>query len=71
MFFQAKIPCSSICKCVGCKNVECLPIPERKSLMQLAECAEARVDRQSSVKSRPFCLSSYDSPSKVGLPTTK
>ncbi|KPP80098.1 lin-54 protein-like [Scleropages formosus] len=36
--YEAKIMCSSICKCVGCKNFE--ESPERKTLMHLADAAE-------------------------------
>lgn len=34
---QAKIPCSGMCRCVGCKNVP--DKPESKSLMHLADAA--------------------------------
>ena len=37
--FQAKIPCGSICKCVGCKNNESA---DNKSLMSLADAADMR-----------------------------
>ncbi|XP_064113891.1 protein lin-54 homolog isoform X2 [Macrobrachium nipponense] len=67
--YEAKIPCSSICKCVGCKNVDLNPAVERKGLMQLAECAEARVNQQNAVKSKLPSLS-HHSPSKMFLPTS-
>ncbi|XP_014785140.1 protein lin-54 homolog [Octopus bimaculoides] len=43
--YEAKIMCSSICKCVGCKNFE--ESMERKTLMHLADAAEVRVQQQS------------------------
>ncbi|KAM4845384.1 tesmin isoform 1-T1 [Thomomys bottae] len=36
--YEAKIMCSSICKCIGCKNYE--ESPERKSLMNLPNYTE-------------------------------
>ncbi|XP_048215680.1 tesmin [Perognathus longimembris pacificus] len=36
--YEAKITCSSICKCIGCKNYE--ESPERKSLMSLPNHTE-------------------------------
>lgn len=39
--YEAKIPCSANCKCVGCRNVE-EPNLEKKSLKDLAEAAEVR-----------------------------
>lgn len=35
--YEAKIPCSGLCRCVGCKNLA--DKPENKSLMQLADAA--------------------------------
>lgn len=35
--FQAKILCSSLCKCSGCKNFE--ESADRKTLMHLADAA--------------------------------
>ncbi|XP_063865476.1 protein lin-54 homolog isoform X5 [Scylla paramamosain] len=67
--YEAKIPCSNMCKCVGCKNVDMTPAPERKGLMQLAECAEARVNQQKAVKSKLPSFS-HHSPNKMILPTT-
>lgn len=49
-YFQAKIMCSSSCKCVGCKNFE--ESPERKTLMHLADAAEVRVQQQTAAKSK-------------------
>uniref|UniRef100_A0A3B3QWY7 Lin-54 DREAM MuvB core complex component n=1 Tax=Paramormyrops kingsleyae TaxID=1676925 RepID=A0A3B3QWY7_9TELE len=46
----AKIMCSSICKCVGCKNFE--ESLERKSLMHLADAAEVRVQQQTAAKTK-------------------
>ncbi|CAL7951706.1 unnamed protein product [Xylocopa violacea] len=39
--YEAKIPCSANCKCIGCRNVE-EPNLEKKSLKDLAEAAEVR-----------------------------
>lgn len=47
---QAKIMCSSICKCIGCKNFE--ESPERKTLMHLADAAEVRVQQQTAAKTK-------------------
>ncbi|PIK62119.1 hypothetical protein BSL78_00939 [Apostichopus japonicus] len=47
---RAKIPCSSICKCVGCKNFE--ESPDRKSLMHLADAAEVRHQQQAAAKDK-------------------
>ena len=37
--YEAKIPCSILCKCVDCKN---RPDSEMKSLLQLADAAGGR-----------------------------
>ncbi|XP_003790159.1 protein lin-54 homolog [Otolemur garnettii] len=47
---MAKIMCSSICKCIGCKNFE--ESPERKTLMHLADAAEVRVQQQTAAKTK-------------------
>ena len=47
---KAKIMCSSICKCIGCKNFE--ESPERKTLMHLADAAEVRVQQQTAAKTK-------------------
>ncbi|XP_015126769.1 protein lin-54 homolog [Diachasma alloeum] len=39
--YEAKIPCSANCKCIGCRNVE-EPTIEKKSLKDLADAAEVR-----------------------------
>ncbi|XP_014477856.1 PREDICTED: protein lin-54 homolog [Dinoponera quadriceps] len=39
--YEAKIPCSANCKCIGCRNIED-PILEKKSLKDLAEATEVR-----------------------------
>ncbi|XP_067210845.1 protein lin-54 homolog isoform X3 [Linepithema humile] len=39
--YEAKIPCSGNCKCIGCRNIED-PILEKKSLKDLVEAAEVR-----------------------------
>ncbi|XP_071508924.1 protein lin-54 homolog [Diadema antillarum] len=48
--YEAKILCSSICKCVGCKNFE--ESPERKTLMHLADAAEVRVQQQTAARTK-------------------
>ncbi|XP_068430466.1 protein lin-54 homolog [Clinocottus analis] len=48
--YEAKIMCSSICKCIGCKNFE--ESPERKTLMHLADAAEVRVLQQTAAKTK-------------------
>lgn len=48
--YEAKIMCSSICKCMGCKNFE--ESPERKTLMHLADAAEVRVQQQTAAKTK-------------------
>uniref|UniRef100_T1IXQ6 CRC domain-containing protein n=1 Tax=Strigamia maritima TaxID=126957 RepID=T1IXQ6_STRMM len=60
--YEAKIMCSSMCKCVGCKNFE--ESAERKTLMHLADAAEVRVLQQTAAKNK---LSSQvqDIPSKM------
>ncbi|XP_077505925.1 protein lin-54 homolog isoform X3 [Amblyomma americanum] len=47
---MAKILCSSMCKCVGCKNFE--DSSERKTLMQLADAAEVRVQQQAAARTK-------------------
>ena len=37
VFVQAKIPCSGLCRCIGCRNLP--DKPENKSLMHLADAA--------------------------------
>uniref|UniRef100_A0A672LBD1 Protein lin-54 homolog n=2 Tax=Sinocyclocheilus grahami TaxID=75366 RepID=A0A672LBD1_SINGR len=48
--YEAKIMCSSMCKCMGCKNFE--ESPERKTLMHLADAAEVRVLQQTAAKTK-------------------
>ncbi|PVD38520.1 hypothetical protein C0Q70_01135 [Pomacea canaliculata] len=48
--YEAKIMCSSFCKCIGCKNFE--ESSERKTLMHLADAAEVRVQQQTAAKSK-------------------
>uniref|UniRef100_UPI00358EA0D5 protein lin-54 homolog n=1 Tax=Myxine glutinosa TaxID=7769 RepID=UPI00358EA0D5 len=48
--YEAKIMCSSMCKCVGCKNME--DSPERKTLMHLADAAEVRVQQQAAARTK-------------------
>ncbi|KAL5470868.1 hypothetical protein EMCRGX_G028912 [Ephydatia muelleri] len=47
--YEAKIPCSNLCRCVGCKNL--LDRPESKSLMQLADAADIRTQQQKAASS--------------------
>lgn len=42
--YEAKIPCSGNCRCVGCRNVQ--EKLENKSLMQLADAADIRTQQQ-------------------------
>ncbi|KAK7507737.1 hypothetical protein BaRGS_00000702 [Batillaria attramentaria] len=48
--YEAKIMCSSFCKCIGCKNFE--ESSERKTLMHLADAAEVRVQQQTAAKTK-------------------
>ncbi|XP_029848500.2 protein lin-54 homolog isoform X2 [Ixodes scapularis] len=48
--YEAKILCSSMCKCIGCKNFE--DSSERKTLMQLADAAEVRVQQQAAARTK-------------------
>ncbi|XP_067003366.1 protein lin-54 homolog isoform X2 [Anabrus simplex] len=48
--YEAKIPCSNNCKCVGCRNVE--ESSDKKSLRDLAEAAEVRVQQQTAIKNK-------------------
>ncbi|XP_001631267.2 protein lin-54 homolog isoform X2 [Nematostella vectensis] len=48
--YEAKILCTSLCKCTGCKNFE--ESPERKTLMHLADAAEVRVKQQNAAKTK-------------------
>lgn len=48
--YEAKIMCSALCKCTGCKNFE--ESPERKTLMHLADAAEVRVLQQNAARSK-------------------
>ncbi|XP_060118080.1 tesmin [Heteronotia binoei] len=45
--FEAKIMCSSICKCVGCKNYE--ESPDRKTLMNMPNYMEIRNEENDSI----------------------
>ncbi|CAL1686259.1 unnamed protein product [Lasius platythorax] len=44
--YEAKIPCSGNCKCIGCRNIED-PILEKKSLKDLTETTEVRTTQLS------------------------
>lgn len=48
--YEAKILCTNICKCTGCKNYE--ESPERKTLMHLADAAVVRVQQQNAARSK-------------------
>ncbi|XP_022240020.1 protein lin-54 homolog isoform X2 [Limulus polyphemus] len=48
--YEAKILCTNLCKCVGCKNFE--DSSERKTLMHLADAAEFRVQQQAVAKTK-------------------
>jgi len=47
---QAKIPCSRLCRCVGCKNFE--ESPDRQNLLHLANAAEVRVQQQAAAETK-------------------
>ncbi|KAK0179600.1 hypothetical protein PV327_005338 [Microctonus hyperodae] len=49
--YEAKIPCSGNCKCIGCRNVE-EPALEKKSLKDLADAAEVRTTQLSLNKAK-------------------
>ncbi|KAJ9581773.1 hypothetical protein L9F63_003842, partial [Diploptera punctata] len=48
--YEAKIPCSNNCKCIGCRNVE--ESCDKKTLRDLAEAAEVRVQQQTAIKNK-------------------
>nr|CAD7260188.1 unnamed protein product [Timema shepardi] len=48
--YEAKISCSHNCKCIGCRNVE--ELCEKKTLRDLADAAEVRVQQHVAVKSK-------------------
>ncbi|KAJ7379164.1 nucleobase-containing compound biosynthetic process [Desmophyllum pertusum] len=48
--YEAKILCTNLCKCTGCKNFE--ESPERKTLMHLADAAEVRVNQQNAARTK-------------------
>ncbi|XP_021922327.1 protein lin-54 homolog isoform X3 [Zootermopsis nevadensis] len=48
--YEAKIPCSNNCKCVGCRNVE--ETCDKNTLRDLAEAAEVRVQQQTAIKNK-------------------
>ena len=50
MCFQAKIPCSNLCRCVGCKNFE--DSRDRQTLLHLADAAEVRVQQQAAADTK-------------------
>lgn len=48
--YEAKILCSELCKCIGCKNFE--ESADRQTLMHLADAAEVRVLQQNAAKNK-------------------
>lgn len=60
--FKAKIQCSTLCKCVGCKNCD----ESTRSLLQLANAAEMRKQQQISCSSR---LNRFKNEDDTLLPT--
>ena len=52
--YEARIPCTSKCKCIGCKNIGDDPAAngEQPSLMNLADAAAVRCQQQAAASSR-------------------
>uniref|UniRef100_H2ZGJ2 CRC domain-containing protein n=1 Tax=Ciona savignyi TaxID=51511 RepID=H2ZGJ2_CIOSA len=52
--YEARIPCTSKCKCIGCKNLdeESITQNEQHPLMNLADAAAVRCQQQAAAKSR-------------------
>ena len=52
--YEARIPCTSRCKCIGCKNIEedGSGNSEQRSLMNLADAAAVRCQQQAAASSR-------------------
>ncbi|XP_002124866.2 protein lin-54 homolog [Ciona intestinalis] len=52
--YEARIPCTSKCKCIGCKNLEedSVALKEQHPLMNLADAAAVRCQQQAASKSR-------------------
>ncbi|XP_076816644.1 protein lin-54 homolog [Clavelina lepadiformis] len=52
--YEARIPCTSKCKCIGCKNIEGESTAnlEQHSLMNLADAAAVRCQQQAAARSR-------------------
>ena len=52
--YEARIPCTSKCKCIGCKNIEedGNVNSEQPSLMNLADAAAVRCQQQAAARSR-------------------
>ncbi|ESN98082.1 hypothetical protein HELRODRAFT_84950, partial [Helobdella robusta] len=48
--YEAKILCSKMCRCVGCRNFE--ESSDRQKLMQLADAAEVRVQQQTAAENK-------------------
>ncbi|XP_008844543.1 tesmin [Nannospalax galili] len=65
--YEAKIMCSSMCKCVGCKNYE--ESPERKTLRSMPHYMEAG-DIEGSQHLSPVQLSGYPKLRKDGQPSS-
>ena len=52
--YEARIPCTSRCKCIGCKNIEdeAQGSSDQHSLMNLADAAAVRCQQQAAARSR-------------------
>lgn len=52
--YEARIPCTSRCKCIGCKNIDedGSGNSEQRSLMNLADAAAVRCQQQAAARSR-------------------
>ncbi|KAF6040682.1 LIN54 [Bugula neritina] len=59
--YEAKIPCGSICKCVGCKNSE--GVDGHRSLMSLADAADLRHSQLNTASSKSL----YEQKSRTPL----
>ncbi|KAA0191289.1 hypothetical protein HAZT_HAZT008346 [Hyalella azteca] len=71
--YEAKIPCSNMCKCYGCKNVDNATLLERRKLMQLPpdpstimSSAAPAHSLTSSIMDSLGSIGSTTSPSKFG-----
>ena len=62
--YEAKIPCSSLCKCMGCKNYT----SSHSTLQQLADVAVVRHQQQHAVKQK-FNSQVGHKPPNIGWPS--